>query len=72
VVQAREELEGALRRAALLGGLGTLWGWLQTESGRDDVAALRDFLRDAAPDDPRAPVGLARLRALERRWAAAP
>jgi hypothetical protein len=72
VVQAREELEGALRRAALLGGLGTLWGWLQTESGRDDVAALRDFLREAAPDDPRAPVGLARLRALERRWAVAP
>jgi hypothetical protein len=33
------------------------------------VAALRDFLREAPPDDPRAPVALARLRAVERRWA---
>jgi hypothetical protein len=69
LVQAREELEGAVRRAALLGGQDTLWGWLETESGRDDVAALRDFLREAPPDDPRAPVALARLRAVERRWA---
>ena len=39
LVQARNELEGALRRAALLGGQDTLWAWLETESGRDDVAA---------------------------------
>ena len=69
VVQAREELEGALRRAALLGGQDTAWSWLESESGRDDVAALREFLREAPPDDPRAPVALARLRAVERRWA---
>jgi hypothetical protein len=68
IVQARDELEGALRRAALLGGQDTLWAWLETDSGRDDVAALREFLREAAPDDPRAPVALARLRAVERRW----
>jgi hypothetical protein len=68
LVQAREELEGALRRAALLGGADTLWAWLETESGRDDVAALRAFLRDAPPDEPRAAVALARLRAIERRW----
>jgi hypothetical protein len=72
LVQAREELEGALRRAALLGGQDTLWGWLETESGRDDVAALRDFLRGAPPGDPRAPVALARLDAVERRWAEVP
>ena len=72
IVQAREELEGALRRAALLGGQDTLWRWLETESGRDDVAALRDFLREAPPDDPRANVALARLRGVQRRWAQAP
>jgi D-3-phosphoglycerate dehydrogenase len=37
--------------------------------GVETAAALRDFLREAPPDDPRAPVALARLRAVERRWA---
>ena len=68
IVQARNELEGALRRAAVAGGPETLWAWLQSESGRDDLAALRDYLRAAGPDDPRHPVAAARARALQMRW----
>jgi hypothetical protein len=69
IVQAREELEGALRRAARTAGPDTLWAWLETESGRDDLAGLREFVREAAPEDPRAAVALARLQAIQRRWA---
>jgi hypothetical protein len=50
-VQARHELEGTL----------------QTESGRDDLAGLRTFVRAAAPDDPRHAVAAARARALQVR-----
>jgi hypothetical protein len=71
LVQARNELEGALRRAAIAGGADTLWAWLESESGRDDLAGLRDFVRAAAPDDPRRAVAAARARALQVRWAAA-
>ena len=53
IVQARDELEGALRRAARAGGQDTLWAWLALESGRDDLAGLREFIREAPPDDPR-------------------
>lgn len=69
IVQARDELEGALRRAARMGGLDTFWGWLETESGRDDLAGLRSFVSEAATDDPRASVAVARLKILRRRWA---
>ena len=71
LVQARNELEGALRGAAISGGPDTLWAWLESESGRDDLAGLRDFVRAAAPDDPRRAVAAARARALQVRWAAA-
>jgi hypothetical protein len=70
LVEARDELEGALRRAALGGGSDALWAWLQTESGRDDLAALRNFLTTAAPDDPRLASASLRLRALRLRWGA--
>ena len=69
VVQARDELEGALRRAAHAGGQDTLWAWLAGESGRDDLAGLREFIREAPPDDPRVPVAVARMNALRQRWA---
>jgi len=68
IVQAREELEGALRRAALA-DRDALWAWLETESGRDDLAALRAFLQAAAADDPRASLAVARIGALQHRWA---
>jgi hypothetical protein len=71
LVQARNELEGALRRAAIAAGPDVLWAWLQTDSGRDDLAGLRDFLRAAPDGDPRRPVAAARVRALQVRWSAA-
>lgn len=69
IVQARDELEGALRHAAQAGGQDTLWAWLDSESGRDDLAGLRAFIREAPPDDPRVPVAMARMNALQERWA---
>ena len=68
IVQARNELEGTLQRAALVGGPDTLWAWLETESGRDDLAGLRAFVRAVAADDPRHAVAAARARALQVRW----
>jgi hypothetical protein len=69
IVQARSELEGALRRAARAGGQDTLWTWLGSESGRDDLGSLREFIREAPPDDPRVSVAVARMNALQERWA---
>ena len=66
--QARDELEGAVHRAARSGGAEQLWTWLQTESGREDPLAMADFVRGSGADDPRRPVIAARLRALQRRW----
>ncbi|WP_051325056.1 GAF domain-containing protein [Candidatus Solirubrobacter pratensis] len=67
VAQARDELEGALRRAAT-GSLDGLWRWLQTEPGRDDLAAMHEFLRRAPAGDPHRALIEARARSLERRW----
>ena len=69
IVQARSELEGALRRAARAGGQDTLWTWLGSESGRDDLRGLREFIREAPPEDPRVSVAVARMNALQERWA---
>ena len=63
IVQARSELEGALRRAARAGGQDTLWTWLGSESGRDDLARpARVHPRGAAGG----PARLRRGRAHER------
>jgi hypothetical protein len=67
VAQARDELEGALRRAAL-DSVDGLWRWLQTEPGRDDPAAMDEFLRRAPGADPHRALVESRLRSLERRW----
>ena len=69
VVQAREELAGAVERAALAGTAASLWRWLQLEEGRDDLVAMTRFLDTVGEDDPRHPVIAARRGALERRWA---
>jgi hypothetical protein len=69
LVQARDELEGQLGRAARAGGPETLWAWLDSESGRDDLAGLRDLFAMVGPEDPRAAVAAARMRALTLRWA---
>ena len=65
VRQARDELDGAIQRAAVAGPLSCLWQWLQRESGRDDRVALAEFVRKAASDDPRRPLAAARLRSLQ-------
>jgi hypothetical protein len=67
VAQARDELEGALRRAAT-GSLDRLWRWLQTEPGRDDLAAMDEFLTRAPAGDPHRALVESRARSLERRW----
>jgi hypothetical protein len=63
LVQARNELVGALRRAAIAAGPDALRAWLQSQSGRDDFAGLPDFLRAAPAGDPRRPVAAGRVRA---------
>jgi hypothetical protein len=68
IEQARDELEGALQRAARGGSAEQLWAWLQTAPGREDPLAMAEFVHGADPADPRRPVVVARLRSLERRW----
>jgi hypothetical protein len=68
IEQARDELEGALQRAARGGTPEQLWGWLQTAPGREDPLAMAEFVHGADPADPRRPVVVARLISLERRW----
>jgi hypothetical protein len=68
IEQARNELEGALRRAATSGSLQRLWAWLQCEPGRDDAPALAQYLRHAPAGDRRRSMVAARLRALQIRW----
>jgi GAF domain len=68
IAQARDELEGALSRAARAGGPERMWSWLQTEPGRDDPGTMADFVRALPASDPRRGVVAARLRALQRRW----
>ena len=66
--QARDELEEALRQAALGGSLDQLWSWLQHEPGRDDPPAMTEFVCRAPQDDPRQPLMAARLQSLQARW----
>jgi GAF domain-containing protein len=68
IAQARDELEGALARAARAGGPERMWTWLQTEPGREDPLAMADFVRALPASDPRRGVVASRLRALQRRW----
>jgi hypothetical protein len=68
VAQARDELEGALRRAAVAGTCAQLRVWLETESGRNDPQAMACFLRRAPRADPGRPLIAARLQSLCARW----
>ena len=68
IEQARDELEGALQRAARAGTAEQLWAWLQTAAGREDPLAIAQFVHGAEAADPRRPVVVARLSSLERRW----
>jgi GAF domain len=68
VRQARDELEGALQRAVRAGTPEQVWTWLQTESGREDLVAMADFVRSVAGDDPHRAVISARMHSLQRAW----
>ena len=68
IVQARNELDGALQRAARAGTAEQLWNWLQTAPGREDPLAMASFVRRIEPRDPRRAIAAARLRALQVRW----
>lgn len=68
--QAADELEGALRRAAMAGTPSELWAWLQADSGRDDPLAMEAYLRRAGSEDPRRSLVAARLHGLRVRWQA--
>jgi hypothetical protein len=68
IEQARDELEGALQRAARGGTPEQLWAWLQTAPGREDPLAMADFVHGADAADPRTAVIVARLTSLQHRW----
>ena len=68
VRQARDELEGALQRAVRAGTPEQLWTWLETESGREDLVAMADFMRSVAADDPHRAVISARMNSLRGAW----
>jgi hypothetical protein len=68
IEQARDELEGALQRAARGGTAEQLWAWLQTAPGREDPLAMAEFVHGADAADPRRPVVVARLSSLQQRW----
>jgi GAF domain len=68
IEQARDELEGALQRAARAGTAEQLWAWLQTAPGREDPLAMTDFMHATDAADPRRPVVVARLSSLQQRW----
>ena len=70
IAQARNELEGAMHRAARERPADLLWTWLQTEPGREDPLAMAAFVRRIGADDPRRAIAAARLRALQLRWSA--
>lgn len=66
IVAVRDELQAAVRRAALDGSAEALWARLDTEHGREDPAAMQLFLRTAHADNPRRAVIASRLHALWR------
>lgn len=60
----RDELDMAVRGAALAGDADLVWQWLATPTGELDVAAVEQFLSQAAVDDPRRPLAEARWHTL--------
>lgn len=68
VVQAREELEWSIRRAAIGTGVDTVWRWLETEPGREDYDAMVAFVDMAPRREPRRALIEARLASLAQDW----
>lgn len=64
IVAVRTELAAAVRQAALDGDAESVWWWLEHEDGREDVDAMRVFLRIADGRDLRREVVVSRLETL--------
>ena len=65
VVALRDELDGWIRRAVLgADDLETLWAWLQSTSGQDDLFAWKRFLAAVDFRDPRRALAASRVAAL--------
>jgi hypothetical protein len=65
---ARDELDLAVRGVAMAGGPDALWRWLDTPTGRGDLAAVERFLTCARADDPRGPLAEVRRAAIAADW----
>jgi GAF domain len=62
IVEAREELDAWVRRATIAADdCETLWAWLQSSSGHDDLPAWKRFLAMVAYHDPRRTLAAGRL-----------
>jgi hypothetical protein len=68
LVAVRDEVDAAVRRVALQADAEALWHWLQTPTGRVDLAAAERFLAVANPDDPRTSLVDSRRRVLLESW----
>lgn len=65
VAALRDELDDWMRRAVLAdGGVETLWAWLQSASGREDVTAWKRFLTTVDFGDPRRSLAACRMAQL--------
>jgi hypothetical protein len=65
IVALRDELDGWMRRAVLgADDAETLWAWLQSASGQDDLAAWKRFLTAVDFRDPRRALAASRVAAL--------
>jgi hypothetical protein len=72
VVELRDELDGWTRGAALAADdPDTLWKWVNTPSGQDDIAAWKRLLTVIPHDDGRRTLGVARLDRLRPQFSIA-
>jgi hypothetical protein len=70
VVRARDELETWLRQAVMTSDdSDALWAWLQTTSGRDDLAAWKRLLAHLDFRDPRRSLAATQVRSLRASFA---
>ena len=72
IVELQRELDGWIRRAVLAGDDSeTLWSWLATSSGAEDLPAWKRFLANVPFDDGRRGLAAARLERLRTIYAPA-
>ena len=65
IVEMREQLDAWVRHAVMTSeDREALWGWLQTDSGHDDLPVWKRFLSDLSFDDPRRDLAAARIAQL--------